>query len=57
LTPVKQDEQIRNQYNKTSSAGNGVISGQIMFENHSYDEQKVEVSKEILAKHHSVHLI
>lgn len=55
LTPVKQDEQIRNQYNKSSSVGNGgeriIIGGENMFNNHSFVEKKVEVSKEILAKY------
>lgn len=48
------NEQIRNQYNKTS-AGNGgeriIIGGDGMFDNQSYVEKKVEVSKEILAKY------
>jgi hypothetical protein len=55
LTPVKQDEQIRNQYNKTSSVGNGgeriIIGGESLFNSHSFVEKKVEVSKEILAKY------
>lgn len=55
LTPVKQDEQIKNQYNKTSSVGNGgeriIIGGENLFNNHSFSEKKVEVSKEILAKY------
>lgn len=49
LTPVRPDEQLRNQYNKTS-AGNGgeriIIGGENM-----YAEKKIEVSKEILAKY------
>ena len=54
LTPVKHDEQIRNQYNK-SSAGNGgeriIIGGENMFNNESYIEKKIDVPKEILAKY------
>lgn len=54
ITPTKQDEQIRNQYNKTSTTGNGgeriIIGGENMF-NNSYVEKKVEVSKEILVKY------
>lgn len=53
LTPAKQDEQIRNQYNKT--AGNGgeriIIGGENMFSNQKFTERKVEVPKEILAKY------
>jgi Rab11 family-interacting protein 1/2/5 len=52
LTPVKHDEQLKNQYNKTS-AGNGgeriIIGGE--FNHQSFTEKKVEVSKEILAKY------
>lgn len=54
MTPTKQDEQIRNNYNKTS-AGNGgeriIIGGENMFNNQTYAEKKIEVSKEILAKY------
>lgn len=54
LTPVKHDEQIRNQYNKTS-AGNGgeriIIGGENIFHNESYVEKKVDVPKEILVKY------
>lgn len=53
-TPSKQDEEIKNQYNKTA-AGNGgeriIIGGEDMYNNQSYVEKKVEVSKEILAKY------
>lgn len=53
-SPVKQDEQIRNQYNK-SLAGNGgeriIIGGDNMFNNQPFIEKKVEVSKEVLAKY------
>lgn len=53
ITPVKHDEQLRNQYNKTS-AGNGgeriIIGGENMF-NQSYVEKKVDVPKEVLAKY------
>lgn len=53
-SPAKQDEQIRNQYNKTM-AGNGgeriIIGGDNMFSNQPFVEKKVEVSKEILAKY------
>ena len=54
LTPAKQDEQIRNQYNKTSAGTGGeriIIGGENMFNNHSFVEKKVEVSKEILARY------
>lgn len=54
LTPAKQDEQIRNQYNKSSSGNGGeriIIGGENRFNNQSYVEKKVEVSKEILAKY------
>lgn len=54
LTPVKHDEQLKNQYNKTS-AGNGgeriIIGGENMFSNQNFSEKKVEVSKEILTKY------
>jgi len=53
LTPVKQDEQIRNQYNKTA-AGNGgeriIIGGENIF-NEGFIEKKIDVPKEILAKY------
>lgn len=52
LTPVKHDEQLKNQYNKTS-VGNGgeriIIGGE--FNNQSFSEKKVEVSKEALVKY------
>lgn len=52
ISPAKQDEQIRNQYNRT--AGNGgeriIVGGENML-NNQYVEKKVEVSKEILAKY------
>ncbi|CRK89652.1 CLUMA_CG003443, isoform A [Clunio marinus] len=54
LTPSKQDEHIRNQYNKTSTGNGGeriIIGGENMFNNQTYAEKKVEVSKEILAKY------
>lgn len=54
MTPVKNDEQIKNQYNKTG-AGNGgeriIVGGENMFNNQNFVEKKVEVSKEILAKY------
>lgn len=51
---TSKDEQIRNQYNKTSTGNGGeriIIGGDNMFNNQSYGEKKVEVSKEILAKY------
>lgn len=52
MTPVKQDEQIKNQYNKTGGNGERIIvGGDNMFNNQSFVEKKVEVSKEILAKY------
>ena len=54
LTPAKQDEQIKNQYNKSSSGNGGerIITGsENLFSNQTFVEKKVEVSKEILAKY------
>lgn len=55
LTPVKHDEQIRNQYNKTAAVVNGgeriIIGDENNFHNESYVEKKIDVPKEILAKY------
>ena len=54
LTPAKQDEQIKNQYYKSSSGNGGerIITGtENLFSNQTFVEKKVEVSKEILAKY------
>lgn len=53
-SPVKQDEQIRNQYNKTMAGNDGeriIIGGDSIFNNQPFVEKKVEVSKEIMAKY------
>lgn len=54
LTPVKQDEQIRNQYNKTAASNGGeriIIGGESIFNNEGFIEKKIDVPKEILAKY------